>query len=397
MTDTSVLRLRKDEDRRIRAGHVWVFSNEIDVRATPLAGLEPGSPVELRDAGGQFLGRGYVNPKSLISVRLLTRDPRQLIDESLLRARLASALGLRERLFGGEPFHRLVFGEGDGLPGLVVDRFGDYLVVQPNTAGIEVMLDTIVGLLVELTGAAGVLIRADSSSREYEGLGAYTRVVHGSVPDVVPIVENGVRFEAPVAGGQKTGWFYDHRPNRARLRTYAPGARVLDVFSYIGGWGGQAAVFGAREVVCVDSSEPALEGVRRNAEINGVADRVETRRGDAFDILGALRAAGERFDVVVLDPPAFIKRKKDVKEGERAYQRLSRLGMELVADGGVLVSASCSFHMERDVLLRAALRAAVDAGREVQLVEEGHQGPDHPVHLAIPETSYLKAFFVRAV
>ncbi len=397
MTDTTILRLKKDEDRRIRAGHVWVFSNEIDVRATPLAGLEPGSPVELRDAGGQFLGRGYANPKSLISVRLLTRDPRQPIDESLLRARLASALRLRERLFGGEPFHRLVFGEGDGLPGLVVDRFGDYLVVQPNTAGIEVMLDTIVGLLAELTGAAGVLIRADSSSREYEGLGAYTRVSHGSVPDVVPIAENGVRFEVPVAGGQKTGWFYDHRANRARLRTYAPGARVLDVFSYIGGWGIQAAAFGARAVVCVDSSEPALEGVRRNAEINGVADRVESRRGDAFDVLGALRTAGERFDVVVLDPPAFIKRKKDVKEGERAYQRLSRLGMELVADGGVLVSASCSFHMERDALLRTALRAAVGTGREVQLVEEGHQGPDHPVHLAIPETSYLKAFFVRAV
>lgn len=397
MTDTIVLRLRKDEDRRIRAGHVWVFSNEIDVRATPLAGIEPGSPVELHDARGQFLGRGYVNPRSLISVRLLTRDPRQPIDESLLRARLAGALRLREKLFGGEHFYRLVFGEGDGLPGLVVDRFGDCLVVQPNTAGIEMMLDTIVGLLVELTGATGVLVRADSSSREYEGLEAYTREAHGSVPEVVPIVENGVRFEVPVAGGQKTGWFYDHRRNRARLRTYAPGARVLDVFSYVGGWGIQAAAFGAREAMCVDSSEPALDGVRRNAELNGVADRVETRRGDAFDVLGALRAADERFDVVVLDPPAFIKRKKDVKEGERAYQRLSRLGMDLVADGGVLVSASCSFHMERDALMRAGLRAAMGLGREVQLVEEGHQGPDHPVHLAIPETSYLKALFVRVV
>jgi 23S rRNA (cytosine1962-C5)-methyltransferase len=397
MAEEIVLRLRKDEDRRIRAGHAWVFSNEIDVRATPLAGIEPGSIVDLQDSRGQFLGRGYVNPASLISVRLLTRDPKQAIDEGFLRCRIATALGLREKLFGGDPFYRLVHGEGDGLPGLVVDRFGEYLVVQPNTAGIESLLDTVIGLLVEALGPSGVLIRADSSTREYEGLPEYAREAHGSVPDVVPIVENGVRFDVPVVGGQKTGWFYDHRENRAKLRRYAPGARVLDAFSYLGGWGVQAATFGAREVVCVDSSASALDGAKRNAEINNVADRVEFRRGDAFETLSSVVAAGERFDVVVLDPPAFIKRKKDVKEGQRAYQRLSRLGMELVADGGILVAASCSFHMERDALLRTVLRAATQMARDVQLVEEGHQGPDHPVHLAIPETSYLKAFFVRVI
>jgi len=395
MTANAVLRLRKDEDRRIRAGHLWVYSNEIDVAATPLVTLEPGALVDVHDARGQFLGRGYANPRSLIAVRLLTRDPRQPADSSLLRDHLGAALELRGRLFPGEPFYRLVHGEGDGLPGLVIDRFGEYLVVQPNTAGIERLLGTILELLVEMTAPAGILVRADSSARVPEGLDSRVDEAFGSVPDVVSLVENGVRFEAPVRTGQKTGWFYDHRMNRERLRRYVPGARVLDVFSYIGGWGVQTAAFGAREVVCVDSSAPALGFVTRNAELNGVGDAVRPERGDAFDVLAALRAGGERFDVVIVDPPPFIKRKKDIREGEKAYQRINRLAMELVTPGGILVSSSCSFHMERDALLRAILRATTGLGREAQLIEEGHQGPDHPIHPAIPETSYLKAFFVR--
>lgn len=396
MTPPHVLRLRKDEDRRIRAGHVWVYSNEIDVRATPLAGLEPGAIVDLEDARGGFLGRGYANPHSLIAVRLLTRA-RVEIGEALLHDRLRRALALRESLYPDAPFYRLVFGEGDGLPGLVVDRFGGTLVVQPTTAGMERLTDLVTDLLVRLTAATGVLLRADSPVRVSEGLDLYVRPALGEVADEVAIVENGVRFSAPILQGQKTGWFYDHRANRKRLRDYVGGRRVLDVFSYIGGWGVQAAALGAREVLCVDASAPALDAVRRNAEANGVEARLGVERGDAFEVLQRLRDAGERFDVVVLDPPAFIKRKKDVKEGTQAYRRINRLGMELLADGGTLVSASCSYHFGRDELLRALLWAATRTGREVQVVEEGRQGPDHPIHPAIPETSYLKAFFVRAL
>lgn len=397
MSAAAVLRLKKDEDRRIRAGHLWVFSNEIDTRATPLTALEPGDPVDVHDSRGNFLGSGYANPRSLISVRIVSRRAGQSLGVDLLRDRLRRALGLREMLFPAAPFYRLVYGEGDGIPGLVVDRFGESLVVQPTTAGIDLLLDTVVQLLVEMTGATSVLLRADSPSRLQEGLEQYVRPAFGSVPETTSIEENGVRFQVPLLGGQKTGWFYDHRMNRDRLRRYVGERRVLDLFSYIGGWGVQAATFGAREVLCVDSSAPALAAARTNADLNGVAGRVEARQGDAFEILQGLAEAKERFDVIVLDPPAFIKRRKDAKEGEQAYRRINKLALELLAPGGTMVSASCSFHLGRDSLLRAILWAASRAGRDVQIVEEGHQGPDHPVHPAIPETSYLKAFFVRAL
>lgn len=397
MTQPTVIQLRKDEDRRLRAGHLWVFSNEVDVRATPLNSIEPGQLVDVRDSRGAWIGSGYGNPRSLITARLLTRDPAESIDEDLLRGRLRVALALREGLFPGEPFYRLVFGEGDGLPGLVVDRFGEILVVQPSTAGIEALLDTLVSLLVELTGATGVLIRADSTVRQYEGLDLYSRTAHGTIPETVRIRENGVLFDVPILTGQKTGWFFDHRASRSRLSTYVRDKRVLDVFSYLGGWGVHAAVAGAAEVTCIDSSSSALQGVTENAELNGVAAGVRTERADAFEALQRLRDDRERFDVVILDPPAFIKRKKDLREGERAYRRLNRLALELLGQGGILVSASCSFHMGRDLLLRAILWGAVGANRDVQVIEEGHQAQDHPFHPAIPETNYLKTFFTRIV
>mgnify|MGYP002779366365 CR=1 FL=1 len=398
MAHPAVLRLRKDEERRIRAGHVWVFSNEIDVKATPLVDLEPGQTVEVHDSRGKFLGAGYANPRSLIAVRLLTRRSGRPIDGALLKERLRHALALREMLFPGDPFYRLAFGESDGLPGLVVDRFDEVLVLQPTTAGIDLLMDPLLEALTELTNPGGILLRADSPSREMEGLERYVRPAWGNVPETVSLRENNVRFQAPILAGQKTGWFFDHRANRDRLRRYVPGRRVLDVFSYVGGWGVQAAAFGAGEVVCVDASAPALAGVAQNADINGVADRISTVHGDAFEVLQKLASSGERFDVVILDPPAFIKRKKDMKEGEQAYRRLNKLGFELLPLGsGVLVSASCSFHLSRDSLLRAVLWGAEHAGRDIQIVEEGHQGPDHPVHPAIPETSYLKAFFARTM
>jgi 23S rRNA (cytosine1962-C5)-methyltransferase len=387
------LRLRKDEDRRLRAGHLWVFSNEVDVSATPLTAFEPGDQVEVQDARGAPLGVGYVNPRSLIAARIVSRDRGARLDGALLRRRLQRALALRELLFPA-PFYRAVFGESDGLPGLVVDRFGEYLVAQVGTAGIERVKEEVVAALDEVFSPAGILFRNDASGRALEGLEAYVETALGTVPDLLPLEENGVRFEAPMAG-QKTGWFYDHRMNRARLAAYARGRSVLDVFSYVGGWGVQAAAAGASQVVCVDASAPALEQARRNAELNGVADRVAVEKGDAFDALRTLAAEGRRFDVVVLDPPAFIKRRKDQKAGEEAYRRVNQLAMEVLRPDGVLVSASCSFHLPREALQDAMLRAARRQGRGLQILEEGHQGPDHPVHPAIPETAYLKAFTGR--
>lgn len=387
------LRLKKNEDRRVRAGHLWVFSNEVDVAATPLAAWEPGALAELQDARGAPLGVAYVNPRSLIAARVISRDRDARLDGAFLRRRLARALSLREALFAA-PFYRLVFGESDGLPGLVVDRFGDVVVAQLTTAGMERAKGEVADALRDALSPSALLFRNDASGRGLEGLESYVETAFGTVPDLVPLEENGVRFEAPMAG-QKTGWFYDHRMNRARLMAYARGRRVLDVFSYVGGWGVQAAAAGAERVLCVDASAPALEQARRNAALNGVEGRVETERGDAFDVLRRLAAEGERFDVVVLDPPAFIKRRKDQKAGEEAYRRVNHLAMEVLRPDGFLVSASCSYHLPREALQDAMLRASRRLGRSLQVLEQGHQGPDHPVHPAIPETAYLKAFVAR--
>ena len=386
------LRLKKNEDRRLRAGHLWVFSNEVDVAATPLTAFEPGEMVEVQDVRGAPLGSAYVNPRSLIAARLVSRQRGRVLDADLLRRRLARALALREMLFP-RPFYRLCFGEGDALPGLVVDRFDGWLVAQVTTAGMERVTEEVVQALRDTVGAAGILLRNDTSGRALEGLDSHV-VAHGEIPEVLPVEENGVRFEV-AASGQKTGWFYDHRLNRARMAAYAPGRRVLDVFSYAGGWGIQAAAAGAAEVTCVDASAPALEAAERSAALNGVEDRVRTVRADAFDALGRLAADGERFGMVVLDPPAFVKRKKDLKAGEDAYRRANHLAMELLEPDGILVSASCSHHFGREALQDSILRAGRRLGREVQLLEAGGQGPDHPVHPAIPETAYLKSFVAR--
>lgn len=387
------LRLRKNEDRRLRAGHLWVFSNEVDTAATPLTAFQPGDPVEVQDSRGAPLGAAYVNPRSLIAARVVSRDRAQPLGKPLLRRRLARARALREALFD-KPFHRLLYGEGDGVPGLVIDRFGGVLVVQIGTAGVEREKAHLVDVLRDELSPEAIVFRNDAPGRELEGLERYVETAFGTVGETIPLEENGVSFEAPAAG-QKTGWFYDHRMNRARLGAYVGGRRVLDVFSYVGGWGVQAAVAGAAEVTCVDASGPALELAARNAARNGVEDRVRTRQGDAFDVLRMLAADGERFDVVVLDPPAFIKRKKDLKEGEEAYRRVNALAMDVLKPDGFLVSASCSHHLPREALQDAMLRAARRAGRGLQLLEAGGQGPDHPVHPAIPETAYLKSFVAR--
>jgi 23S rRNA (cytosine1962-C5)-methyltransferase len=396
MTRIAQLRLNKDQDRRLLAGHCWIYSNEVDALATPLKGFEPGEPVEVLSHGGTPLGHGYVNPHSLICARLVTHDPRRPLSPTLWVERLRSALALRERLYQ-RPFYRLVFGEGDGLPGLVVDRYGDLLVAQITTAGMERARSELLTALEQVVRPRTILLRNDSPVRELEGLEPGTETVLGDPPGEIELMEQGTRFLVSPLTGQKTGWFFDQAENRTRLPRFGTPNRVLDVCSYIGAWGLQTAMQGAEQVVCVDSSAAALEQVGRNADRNGLVERVSGLQGDAFDVLRALRQDGERFDLVLLDPPAFIKRRKDEREGIRAYRRLNRLGLELLEPGGLLVTSSCSFHLGREAFLRTLQQAARRAGVSIQLLASGGQGPDHPIHPAIPETGYLKTFFLRAL
>lgn len=388
------LRLKANADRRLRAGHLWVFSNEVDVAATSLTAFQPGDLAQLEAANGKPLGVVGVSPNNLICARLLSRDGKHGFDKSLLVHRLNVALSLRERLFE-VPCYRLVYGDSDLLPGLVVDRFFDILVVQLASATMERHRDAVIAALVQVLKPSGILFKNDSAARDAEGLERYVTTVHGQVPDWVALEENGVKFQAPVLAGQKTGWFYDHRLNRARLASYVKGKRVLDLFSYIGGWGVQAAVFGASEVMCVDGSGLALDGVERNASLNGVAEKMTCVEGDVFEALRELKAAEERFDVVIADPPAFIKRKKDLKNGEAAYRRLNEQAMRLLSKDGILVSASCSMHLPEEDLQNILLQSARHLDRNIQLLERGGQGPDHPVHPAIPETRYIKSLTCR--
>lgn len=366
------LKLKRDEERRLRAGHLWVYSNEVDTAATPLSGFEPGQPVEILAHNGRVLGTGYVNPRSLICARLLSRDPQHPVSRSLLVHRLKVALALRESIYD-KPYYRLAFGDSDFLPGLIVDRYGDVLVAQLTTAGMERMKAEVVAALEKVVKPRAILLRNDSPIRAMEGLENYVEPALGAVPEAVELEENGVRFLAPLLSGQKTGWFYDHRENRARLMRYVRGRRVLNLFSYLGGWGVQAVVAGASEVVCVDASAGALERLVENAALNGVAERVTVRAGDAFDVLRSLREAREKFDVVILDPPAFIKRKKDMAQGVQAYRRLNQMAMQVLAPDGLLVSASSSFHLPRETLLQAMLQASRHLERGMQVLEQGHQ------------------------
>lgn len=393
-TPAAELFLRRGADRRLRGGHLWIYSNEVDTARNPLGKFTAGDLVVVRDASGGLLGSAYMEPQALICGRVYAPGEALDLDRHLIERRLSTALSGRQMAFD-KPFYRLVYGDSDTLPGVVIDRFGDYLVVQCNNAGIERYREQLVAALVEVLQPAGILMRGDSRLRREQGLSANAEVVHGEVPPQVELEENGVRFMAPVFEGQKTGWFYDHRMSRARLATWVAGRSVLDVYSYTGGWGVQAAAFGAREVTCLDSSAQALEGVQANAGRNDLQDRVATLRGSAPETMSSLQQQGRSFDVVILDPPAFVQRKKDLKKGITAYRRINELGLKLLHPGGLLVSASCSMHLSRADLMAAMQQAAVRADCQLRVVEQGAQGPDHPIHPAIPETEYLKAVFAR--
>jgi 23S rRNA (cytosine1962-C5)-methyltransferase len=390
---TPVLRLKRGEDRRLASGHLWVFSNEIDTDATPLSGFAPGAIAELRSHREAFIGYVSVNPHALICARILSRDAAQPVNAALLEKRLRAALALRERL-SAAPYYRWVFGESDQLPGLVLDRYGDLIVGQIATAGMEALKGEVEAAVRKVVNPRGLFWKNDSGARELENLPRVAEVAFGEVPAEVEVVEGALSFAAPLAEGQKTGWFYDQSANRARLARYVTaGARLLDVCSYAGAWAVTALRHGASHACCVDSSQAALQFAQANARRNDVT--LEPVRADAFDALKEFGSQGRRFDVVVLDPPAFIKRKKDIPQGQAAYRKLNQLALEVLAEEGLLVSCSCSYHLAAEELVNAIQTAARHSGRFVQILEAGGQSPDHPVHPAIPETRYLKAFFCR--
>lgn len=390
-----ILQLKRSEERRLRAGHLWVFSNEVDVAKTPLTAFAPGDPCRIVDYTGHELGSGYVNPATLIAARLVDRSGHAL-DRSLFVHRLNVALALRERRYA-EPYYRLLYGESDGVPGLTVERMGDVVVAQATTAGIERLRDPISEAIEKVLSPRALVWKNDSSARVLEGLGSYVEGAEALAGESVLVHEGGLQFAVDVNEGQKTGWFFDQQLNRERLAPYVKGRSVLDMFSYVGAWGLRAAAFGASEVTCVDASAAAAQRITANAERNGLADRVSAVAADAFDFLKTARGERRHFDVVILDPPAFVKRKKDLKEGALAYRRLAEAAMQVLSRDGVLVLCSCSHHMPRTALLEGIQAAARHLDRFVQVLEPLSQGPDHPVHPAIPETAYLKGYICRVL
>ncbi|MEQ1544942.1 class I SAM-dependent rRNA methyltransferase [Methyloglobulus sp.] len=384
--------LKKHEDKRLRQGHLWVFSNEIDTKRSPLEQFAAGDLVQVKTDEGKVMGTAYFNPQSLICARLLSRKGNLKCGVNFFKERLTNALALREKLFS-KPYYRLVYGESDGLPGLVIDRFGSVLSVQITTAGIELRKDSLIAALIELFSPTAIVLKNDNSQRQLEGLDLESFVAHGELPEPLIIEENGAKFKIDILGGQKTGWFYDHRASRALLATMATNQRVLDLFSYTGAWGIPAALGGATEVVCVDASEGALALAAENAALNAVENKMQFVRSDVFDFLKQARQDGQLYDIIVLDPPALIKRKKDFKQGYEAYRRLNQLALQVLAKNGVLISASCSYHLSAENLHEILRSSGRHIDRHLTFFACGGQGGDHPIDPAIPETAYLKTFF----
>lgn len=388
-TARPLIRLNPKQDRRLKSGYPWAFSNEVAM-SPALRAIPPGTVVRLEGDDGWRFGTFMFNPHSLIAARRLDRDPAIPIDAVWVAARLAAAIGLRARIVPGR-FHRLVHAEADGLPGLIIDRFGDVAVVQANTAGMDRLLPEITaGLLAQLDLRA-IVARNDSPARAQEGLPAERHLLHGADAACVA-EEGGVVFPVDPLAGQKTGFFFDQRPNRDRIAALAPGARVLDVFCHTGAFGLRAAQAGAASVLLVDSSQPALDAALEAAARNGLS-QVTARRGDAFDVMEAL--TGAVFDIVVCDPPAFAKSRKDQAAGLRAYQRMAKLAAPLVAPGGFLFAASCSHHASVEAFTEQVAAGVLRARREARILAVTGAGPDHPVHPQLPESGYLKGVLLQ--
>ena len=379
--------------KRVYGGHPWVYSNEIEMTAA-LKALAPGTIVSLTDAHDRPIGTAMFNPRPLISARVLDRDANAVIDTDWLADRISAAMALRDRLFDA-PFYRLVHAEADGLPGLVIDRYDDIFVAQLNTAGMSLLADSLVEALQRAASPAGIVLQRDGAARRMEGLEDAPADIVGDLPTPARVEENGTAFLADLSAGQKTGWFFDHRENRARVAALSRGKRVLDVYCYLGGFGIHAAAAGASDVLCIDRSAPALDIASQAAGAAGLADKCRFEKSDAFAALERLAKDGESFGVVVADPPAFVKSKKDLKPGARGYRKLARLAAALVEPAGILCIASCSHHVDSALFSEQVRLGLRDAGRSGRILHSGGAGPDHPVHPYLPESGYLKCLFLQ--
>ena len=375
------IRVKPREGRRARAGAPWLFSNEIEMPAKSLA---PGAVVNVTGDDGRAFGTGYFNPKSLIAVRLLDPAADAAIDAEFLAAKLKRSLALRDALYRA-PYYRLVNAEGDGLPGLIIDRFADTIVVQITTAGMEALLEPLLVALGETLNPAQIVLRADAPARALEGLDSYVRAGEAGR---IAVEENGVRYFADVASGQKTGWYYDQRDNRAFIASLSGGKSVLDAYCYSGGFALAAARAGAKEVAGLDSSAPAL-ALAEDAAANGLSCTFV--KADVFEELERLWAAREKFDVVVADPPPFVKAKKDLEAGAKAYRKLARLAASVAAPGGTLLLASCSHNIAAERFAQECAAGIWRADRSARLIRQSGAAPDHPIHPMLPESAYLKA------
>ena len=389
MPDRPRVVLRPHKDKALRRGYPWVFANQLARKGDR---PERGAVVRIESFEGEPFGLGLYHDESLIAVRFLTRDVDAEIDEAFFRTRVERALALREAAFPGTTHARLIFGESDGLPGTVVDRYGDVLTFTTLSYGMEQRREWILGALEELVQPSAIVERNDAPLREKDGLEQATGLVRGEVNGPVRIEEAGVLFDVDVLGGPKTGTFIDQRLNRLAVRPFARGRRVLDVFCADGGFGLHAAAGGAAHVHFLDASEDALARVRHNAELNGVADRITTEAADALDRLGQLADENADFDLIVLDPPGFAQSRRHVDAATKAYQRINISALQILPPGGFLVTASCSQAVSEDDFLKIVRYSAKKAGAPLRLLQRGTQPPDHPVLDAMPETYYLKLF-----
>ncbi len=394
MTDAAaVVRLHPRRDARVKSGHPWVFSNEID---GDVKSLPPGGVVDVLDASGAFLGRGYANPASLIAVRILSKRRKEDLDHPAFYAlRLREALSLREAVYPGRTSMRLVFGEADRLPGLVVDRYNDILSVQISTLGMESRKAQLAEALTQVLGPRGAVLRNDARVRDLEGLPRGREVWFGDVPDEVSFEEAGLRFSTPPLGGQKTGHFFDQFDNKRAAAALCAQRTVLDVYANTGGWALHALAAGATHATTVDIDAGNTERAAANAAANGMADRLDAVCAEGKATLTEMVAEGRQFGAVVIDPPAFAKQKKAAGNALRGYRDVNALAMMLVEEGGFLFTSSCSYHVHEDRFLDAMTQAARTAGRRIQAIRRGEQAADHPVLPTVPETRYLKSWTFR--
>jgi 23S rRNA (cytosine1962-C5)-methyltransferase len=392
-TQKTTIRVNSSAQRRLESGHQWVFSNEV---LDKLPEYESGQLVTIANNNGRAIAEGYVNPHTLIAVRALA-GPNVPIDERFFRERIIGADMWRRALYPEQQTYRVIHGEADGLSGLVVDRYADHLSVQVLTAGMEQLQPIWLPILEEHFTPRAIIARNDTAFRQYENLSEAVTVLSGSPADTVEVEEHGVRFLVDIRGGQKTGLFLDQKDNRRALSSFAKDATVLDTFCYVGGWGLAAAKAGAASVVGVDSSESALAAARENARVNGVDDRCSFERADVFDALREFSAEGREFDIVVVDPPAFAKRRSQIPQAKKGYRDVNIQALKLVKPGGILATCTCSHHISSDQFRNLVVQAGRAAGRTLRLIEARGAAADHPVLLSMRETEYLTCLLLQAM